>query len=177
MLFVLQIQTEGCYLQAGDKDALLNALIIAAKKFSYGPPQLLTQICLALSALVLRSVQHKKPIEQLFSSLQTLENQENGNVAVLEMLTVLPEEVIDDQNTDSNISSSLRFQYGQEVILIIDFVVFTNRFLSLYRKIDSILHVLNSYLHILLLFLSSLGINLSKGLVITINFKTGIGKF
>ncbi|KAI3916887.1 hypothetical protein MKW98_014348 [Papaver atlanticum] len=111
-----KIQTEGCYLQAGDKDALLNALIIAAKKFSYGPPQLLTQICLALSALVLRSVQHKKPIEQLFSSLQTLENQENGNVAVLEMLTVLPEEVIEDQNTDSNISSSLRFQYGQELL-------------------------------------------------------------
>ncbi|OVA17318.1 Exportin-1/Importin-beta-like [Macleaya cordata] len=111
-----KIQTEGYYLQLGAKDALLNALLLAAKKFSLGPPQLLTQICLALSALVLRAVEHRKPIEQLFSSLQSLQNQDNGNVAVLEMLTVLPEEVVEDQTSDCNISSTLRYQYGQELL-------------------------------------------------------------
>lgn len=75
----------------------------------------MTQICLALSALVLRAVEHGKPIERLFYSLQGLQNQDDGNIAVLEMLTVLPEEVIDTQNTDSRISSAQRSQYGQEV--------------------------------------------------------------
>ncbi|XP_010249401.1 PREDICTED: transportin MOS14 isoform X2 [Nelumbo nucifera] len=110
-----KIQNEGYYLQLGAKDALLNALLLAAKRFSTGPPQLLTQICLALSALALRAVEHKKPIEQLFCSLQSLQNQDNGNIAVLEMLTVLPEEVVEDQNSDFNISSSRRYQYGEEV--------------------------------------------------------------
>jgi hypothetical protein len=35
----LQIQNEGHYLQFGAKDALLNALLLAAKRFSSGPPQ------------------------------------------------------------------------------------------------------------------------------------------
>ncbi|KAH0973072.1 hypothetical protein GBA52_025228 [Prunus armeniaca] len=111
-----KIQNEGCYLQSGDKDALLNALLVAAKRFSSGPHQLLTQICLALSALILRAAEHGKPVEQLFYSLQNLQTQVDGNVAVLEMLTVLPEEVLDNQNTDSKISSADRNQYGQELL-------------------------------------------------------------
>ncbi|KAK9271665.1 hypothetical protein L1049_002028 [Liquidambar formosana] len=111
-----KIQNEGYYLQLGAKDALLNALLVAAKKFSSGPPQLLTQICLALSALILRAVEHRKPIEQLFYSLQNLQSQDDGNIAVLEMLTVLPEEVVDDQSTDGKISSARRCQYGQELL-------------------------------------------------------------
>lgn len=111
-----KIQSEGYYLQLGAKDALLHALLLAAERFSLGPPQLLTQICLALSALVLRAVEHKKPIDQLFTSLHKLQRQDNGNIAVLEMLTVLPEEVIEDRITDCNISSARRCQYGQELL-------------------------------------------------------------
>ncbi|KAM5582172.1 transportin MOS14 [Rosa sericea] len=111
-----KIQNEGSYLQSGAKDALLNALLLAAKRFSSGPHQLLTQICLALSALLLRAVEHGKPVEQLFYSLQNLQTQVDGNVAVMEMLTVLPEEVLDSQNTDSKISSADRSQYGQELL-------------------------------------------------------------
>ncbi|KAL6224267.1 hypothetical protein ACLB2K_003122 [Fragaria x ananassa] len=110
-----KIQNEGTYLQPGAKDALLNALLLAAKRFSSGPHQLLTQICLALSALLLHAVEHGKPVEQLFYSLQNLQTQVDGNVAVMEMLTVLPEEVLDSQNTDSKITSADRSQYGQEV--------------------------------------------------------------
>lgn len=36
---ILQIQNEGTYLQPGAKDALLNALLLAAKRFSSGPHQ------------------------------------------------------------------------------------------------------------------------------------------
>ncbi|RWR87141.1 transportin MOS14 isoform X4 [Cinnamomum micranthum f. kanehirae] len=120
-----KIQSEGYYLQLGAKDALLHALLLAAERFSLGPPQvlyletyvlLLTQICLALSALVLRAVEHKKPIDQLFTSLHKLQRQDNGNIAVLEMLTVLPEEVIEDRITDCNVSSARRCQYGQELL-------------------------------------------------------------
>lgn len=111
-----KIQNEGYYLQLGVKDALLNALLVAAKKFSSGPPQLLTQICLALSALILRAVEHRKPIEQLFYSLQNLQSQDDGNIAVLEMLTVLPEEVVEDQSTDGKISPARRSLYGQELL-------------------------------------------------------------
>ena len=77
--------------------------------------QLLTQICLALSALMLRAVENGKPIEQLFYSLQSLQSQDDGNIAVLEMLTVLPEEVFDNQNADSKISPACRAQYCREV--------------------------------------------------------------
>ncbi|RVW45034.1 Transposon TX1 uncharacterized 149 kDa protein [Vitis vinifera] len=112
---IQEIQNEGYYLQLGAKDALLNALLLAAKRFSSGPPQLLTQICLALSALIIRSTEHRKPIEQLFYSLQNLQSQDDSNIAVLEMLTVLPEEIVENQNIDCNISSDRRCQYGQEV--------------------------------------------------------------
>ncbi|CAL1398449.1 unnamed protein product [Linum trigynum] len=111
-----KIHSEGHYLQSGPKRALLNALLLAAKRFSAGPPQLLTQICLALAALILSSVDDEKPIEQLFYSLQTLQNDDDGNVAVLEMLTVLPEEVADTRSTDSSISFFQRSQYGQELL-------------------------------------------------------------
>ncbi|XP_016561763.2 transportin MOS14 isoform X4 [Capsicum annuum] len=110
-----KIQNEGSYLQMGAKDALLNALLLAAKRFSLGPPQLLTQICLALSALMLHAVEHGKPIEKLFCSLQSLENHDEGNIAVLEMLTVLPE-VVEDQNTDFRTSSAQRREYGRELL-------------------------------------------------------------
>ncbi|KAK4804792.1 hypothetical protein SAY86_004609 [Trapa natans] len=111
-----KIQSEGYYLQIGTKDALINALLLAATRFSSGPPQLLTQICLALSALVLRAVEHEKPIEKLFASLQNLQNQDDCNLAVLEMLTVLPEEIVDNQNADCTISSICRNQYIQELL-------------------------------------------------------------
>lgn len=110
-----KIQNEGNYLQMGAKDALLNALLLAAKRFSLGPPQLLTQICLALSALMLHAVEHGEPIEKLFCSLQSLENHDEGNIAVLEMLTVLPE-VVEDQNTDYRTSSAQRREYGRELL-------------------------------------------------------------
>lgn len=111
-----KIQNEGYYLQLGAKDALLNALLLAAQRFNLGPPQLLTQICLALSALVLRAVEHQKPIEQLFASLEKLQSQENGNVAVLEMLTVLPEEVVEDQNGDRKIDAASRCKFTRELL-------------------------------------------------------------
>ncbi|XP_039124758.1 transportin MOS14 isoform X2 [Dioscorea cayenensis subsp. rotundata] len=111
-----KIQNEGYYLPSGVKDALLHALLVAAQRFSLGPPQLLTQICLALSALVLRSIEHKKPIVQLFSSLHQLQVNEDGNVALLEMLTVLPEEVVEDHNGDRNIDAASRSQFTRELL-------------------------------------------------------------
>lgn len=77
--------------------------------------QLLTQICLALSTLVLHAVEHGRPIEKLFYSLQNLRNQDNGNTAVLEMLTVLPE-IIEDQSSDCHITFAQRYEYGKEVL-------------------------------------------------------------
>lgn len=111
-----KIQNEGYHLQLGVKGSLLNALLLAARRFSLGPPQLLTQICLALSALVLRAVEHKMPIEQFFSSLNKLQNQENGNAAVLEMLTVLPEEVVEDSSGDCSIDARSRCKFTRELL-------------------------------------------------------------
>ncbi|KAG6435104.1 hypothetical protein SASPL_106755 [Salvia splendens] len=135
-----KIQNEGHNLQGGAKDALLNALLVAAKRFTPGPPQvscqfsisnfdfpywtqligseheqLLTQICLALSTLILHAAEDGKPIEKLFYSLQNLQSHDNGNAAVLEMLTVLPE-IIEDQNGDFSVSSARRKEYGQELL-------------------------------------------------------------
>ncbi|XP_052728279.1 transportin MOS14 isoform X3 [Vigna angularis] len=107
-----KIQNEGYLLQLGVKDALLNALLLAVKRFSTGPPQ----ICLALSALVLQVAAYGNPIEQLFYSLQNLQSQDDGNIAVLEMLTVLPEEVVDNQRIDSKISSLHKSHYTQELL-------------------------------------------------------------
>ncbi|XP_020554942.1 importin-13 isoform X1 [Sesamum indicum] len=121
-----KIQNEGYNLHLAAKDALLNALLVAAKRFSSGPPQLLTQICLALSMLVLHAVEHGKPIEKLFYSLQNLQSQDNGNNAVLEMLTVLPE-IIEDQTSDCHIPSARRYEYEQELLartpMVLDFLM------------------------------------------------------
>ncbi|KAL0377235.1 UNVERIFIED_CONTAM: hypothetical protein Sradi_3029000 [Sesamum radiatum] len=121
-----KIQNEGYNLHFAAKDALLNALLVAAKRFSSGPPQLLTQICLALSMLLLHAVEHGKPIEKLFYSLQNLQSQDNGNNAVLEMLTVLPE-IIEDQNSDCHIPSARRYEYEQELLartpMVLDFLM------------------------------------------------------
>ncbi|CAL5439533.1 unnamed protein product [Camellia sinensis] len=117
-----EIQNEGYYLLLGAKDALLNALLVAAKRFSSGPSQLLTQICLALSALILHAVEHSKPIEQLFYSLENLQSQDNGNMAVLEMLTVLLE-VVEDPSTDSIIirmAPSLIVEASPEALALAD---------------------------------------------------------
>ncbi|XP_031094911.1 transportin MOS14 isoform X1 [Ipomoea triloba] len=122
-----KIQNEGCYLQLGAKEALLNALLLAAKRYSSGPhQQLLTQICLALSMLILHAVEHGKPIEKLFYSLHNLQSEDDGKIAVLEMLTVLPE-VIEDQNADCRISSVQRYEYGRELLshtsMVIEFLL------------------------------------------------------
>ncbi|CAL5439535.1 unnamed protein product [Camellia sinensis] len=80
-----RIQNEGYYLMLGAKDALLNALLVAAKRFSSGPSQ----------------------------NLENLQSQDDGNIAVLEMLTVLLE-VVEDPSTDSIISPARRGEYGRE---------------------------------------------------------------
>lgn len=110
-----KIQNEGHCLQLEAKESLVNALLLAAKKFSLGPPQLLTQICLALSTLVLHAVEYYKPIEKLFYSLQNLQGQDDGNIAVLEMLTVLPE-VVEDESATYKTKSGQRSDYGPELL-------------------------------------------------------------
>lgn len=111
-----KIQGEGVTLQAEYRGALQAALLVAAKKFSTGPPQLLTQICLALSALVLRAVELKKPVEQLFASLYELQGQGVGSNAILELLTVLPEEVIEDNTVNATVDSVRRWHFTQELL-------------------------------------------------------------
>jgi transportin-3 len=111
-----KIQNEGCYLQPTAKEALLNSLLVAAKKFTSGPPQLLTQICLALSALILLVVERGKPIGKLMYCLQSLQSQADGDIAVLEILTVLPE-VVEDRSTDCITGSVRQCEYGRELLL------------------------------------------------------------
>ncbi|RAL47986.1 hypothetical protein DM860_016187 [Cuscuta australis] len=129
-----KIQNEGGCLQLGAKDALLNALLLAAKRYSSGPPQLLTQICLALSMLILYAAEHGKPIEKLFYSFYNLQNEEDGKFALLEILTVLPE-VIEDQNADCRLSSVQRYEYGRELLshtsMVFEFL------LELSKNVDS----------------------------------------
>lgn len=93
-----KIQCDVGHLSQEGRVALQNALLLSAKKFSNGPAQLLTQICVALSALVVRAVEATKTIDQLFASLHELQGQGSGSNAVLELLTVLPEEVLEDQS-------------------------------------------------------------------------------
>lgn len=99
---------------------LIDGFVLTVVLFKIGSLllswQLLTQICLALSALILQVVAHGNPIEQLFYSLQNLQSQDGGNMAVLEMLTVLPEEVVDSQRIDSKMSSLHKSHYTQEVL-------------------------------------------------------------
>lgn len=97
----LQIRNEWYSLQSGAKDALLNAFLLAAKRFSSALlrchfrfnhswcaltvsaeilnffKQLLTQICLVLSTLVLLAAEHGKPIGNLWYCLQNLQSQHN----------------------------------------------------------------------------------------------------
>ncbi|KAL7611211.1 hypothetical protein Lser_V15G13410 [Lactuca serriola] len=110
-----KIQNEGHCLQLEAKESLVNALLLAAKRFSLGPPQLLTQICLALCTLILHAVEYHKPIEKLFYSLQNLQGQNDGNIAVLEMLTVLPE-VVEDESATYKTKSGHRVDYGPELL-------------------------------------------------------------
>jgi transportin-3 len=109
-----KIQNDAVNLSPEGRSALQNALLMSAKKFSNGPPQLLTQICVALSALVLRAVEWRKPVDQLFASLNELQGQGTGSNAVLELLTVLPEEVIEDQTV--SVDSGMRWQFSQELL-------------------------------------------------------------
>ncbi|CAI9111638.1 OLC1v1011901C1 [Oldenlandia corymbosa var. corymbosa] len=121
-----KIQNEGHYLQSEAKDTLLNALLAAAKRFSCGPPQLLTQICLALSTLLIHAVDRGKPFEKLFYSLQNLQSQEGGDNAILEMLTVLPE-VIEDHTTHYCKSLTSRYECEQQLLshtpVVIEFLL------------------------------------------------------
>ncbi|KAJ4794999.1 Transportin-3 [Rhynchospora pubera] len=111
-----KIKSEGCYLNIGVKTDLLNALLLAAQRFSMGPSQLLTQICLALSALLLRMEDQKATIEQLFGSLQKLQVLDNGYIAVLELLTVLPEEVSEDLIGGTSADSQTRSCFKRELL-------------------------------------------------------------
>ncbi|XP_071692502.1 transportin MOS14-like isoform X2 [Rutidosis leptorrhynchoides] len=111
-----KIQNEGHCLQLEAKESLVNALLLAAKRFSSGPSQLLTQICLALSTLILHAVEYYKPIEKLFYSLQNLQGLEDGNIVVLEMLTVLPE-VVEDECANHRTKSGQRVDHRPELLL------------------------------------------------------------
>lgn len=88
--------------------------------------QVLTQICLALSALVLRAVEWSKPVEQLFASLSELQWQGTGSNGILELLRVLPEEVIEDQVVNASVDSSRRREFTQEVSLPVELAMFLN---------------------------------------------------
>ncbi|MCO5579914.1 hypothetical protein L7F22_033781 [Adiantum nelumboides] len=115
-LGVGMIQSEGVTLQAEFRSALQAALLVSAKRYSTGPPQLLTQICLALSALVLRAVELKKPVEKLFASLSEIQGHGVGSHAILELLTVLPEEVIEENVVNATVNSERRWHFTQELL-------------------------------------------------------------
>uniref|UniRef100_A0A7I4A443 Exportin-1/Importin-beta-like domain-containing protein n=1 Tax=Physcomitrium patens TaxID=3218 RepID=A0A7I4A443_PHYPA len=111
-----KIQCDFGNLSREGRAALQNALLVSAKKFSNGPSQLLTQICVALSALVLRATEARKPVEQLFASLNELQGQGTGSNAVLELLTVLPEEALEDQSLLSSVDPGRRTQFSREIL-------------------------------------------------------------
>ncbi|XP_024525819.1 transportin MOS14 [Selaginella moellendorffii] len=96
--------------------ALQNALLVSATKHSSGPSQLLTQICLALSALIFRSPEARSLIQQLFGRLYELQCQGSGSHAVLELLTVLPEEVTEEKTIVANVNSDHRRQFSDELL-------------------------------------------------------------
>ncbi|XP_076893088.1 transportin MOS14-like [Bidens hawaiensis] len=107
-----KIQNEGHCLPLEAKESLVNALLLAAKRFTLAPSQLLTQICLALSTLILGATDYYNPIQKLFYSLHNLQGQDDGNVVVLEMLTVLPEVVEDEYKN----KSAQRIDFGPELL-------------------------------------------------------------
>jgi hypothetical protein len=57
----------------------------------------------------------KTTIEQLFSNLEKLQAQNNGYIAVLELLTVLPEEVTEDLIGGTSADSQTRSCFKREV--------------------------------------------------------------
>ncbi|XP_024319110.1 transportin MOS14 isoform X2 [Brachypodium distachyon] len=87
---------------------LLDALLLAARRFCLGPPRLLTQICLALAALALRA---EGGVDGLFARMQHL-----PDPALLELLTVLPEEVAQDQSGDTGVNAAARCRFTRELL-------------------------------------------------------------
>ncbi|KAK3120355.1 hypothetical protein QOZ80_9AG0686260 [Eleusine coracana subsp. coracana] len=89
---------------------LLDALLHAARRFCGGsaPRQLLTQICLALSALALRA---EGGVDGLFARMPHL-----PSPAVLELLTVLPEEAAQDHGGDTGVDAAVRCRYTRELL-------------------------------------------------------------
>ncbi|CAL9214770.1 unnamed protein product [Arabidopsis halleri] len=116
-----KIQNEASNLQSTAKDALLNALLLAAKRYSSGVPQLLTQICLALSALLLHADPYSKPFDKLMFALQNLQAHDDGNVVLLELLTVLPEEISDTRHVSHH--SDLRQELLSHTSMVLDFLL------------------------------------------------------
>ncbi|XP_071675183.1 uncharacterized protein [Lolium perenne] len=98
---------------------LLDALLVAARRFCLGPPRLLTQICLALAALALRA---EGGVDGLFARMPHL-----PDPALLELLTVLPEEVAQDQSGDTGVDSASRCRYTRELLAhapaVLDFLL------------------------------------------------------
>uniref|UniRef100_K3ZH68 Exportin-1/Importin-beta-like domain-containing protein n=1 Tax=Setaria italica TaxID=4555 RepID=K3ZH68_SETIT len=106
-----KIQSPGPALPgAGLAPQLLDALLHAAQRFSAAPAprQLLTQICLALSALALRA---EGGVDDLFARMPLL-----PAPAVLELLTVLPEEAAQDQGGDTGVDAAARCRFTREVL-------------------------------------------------------------
>ncbi|TVU23300.1 hypothetical protein EJB05_25656, partial [Eragrostis curvula] len=106
-----KIQSPGPALPgAGLAPQLLDALLLAARRFSAAPAprQLLTQICLALSALALRA---EGGVDGLFARMPHL-----PAPAVLELLTVLPEEAAQDQGGDTGVDAAARCRFTREVL-------------------------------------------------------------
>lgn len=75
---------------------------------------------------MLRAVEWSKPVEQLFASLSELQGQGTGSNAILELLRVLPEEVMEDQLVNISVDSARRWQFRQEVSLAADVVFYIN---------------------------------------------------
>lgn len=63
-------------------------------------------------------MEYYKPIEKLFYSLQNLQGQDDGNIVVLEMLTVLPE-VVEDECANYRTKSGQRIDHGPEVLKLL----------------------------------------------------------
>jgi transportin-3 len=95
---------------AGLAPQLLDALLLAARRFCAAPAprQLLTQICLALSALALRA---EGGVDGLFARMPHL-----PAPAVLELLTVLPEEAAQDQAGDTGVDAAARCRFTRELL-------------------------------------------------------------
>uniref|UniRef100_A0A0D9XSS9 Exportin-1/Importin-beta-like domain-containing protein n=1 Tax=Leersia perrieri TaxID=77586 RepID=A0A0D9XSS9_9ORYZ len=104
-----KIQCPGAAGGGGAPPHVLDALLLAAGRFCYlGPPRLLTQISLALAALALRA---DGGVEGLFARMRHL-----PEPAVLELLTVLPEEVVQDQSGDTGVDAAARGRFTREVM-------------------------------------------------------------